>query len=170
MIQIVIANIINLLAGCCSIISTQGKNKRQIVFIEFIGSVLRIIMNFLVKSWSDMIAKIIKGVAQLLFLENKLNKRFFYLISLLYIIICITITYLSQDLRCLIAIIPSVLEFYSLLYSSTKKYRWYVVITKIFWTVNNIMFKLYAGIIFDFIIILAHLLKIGKKETLENKE
>lgn len=86
MIQIVIANIINLLAGCCSIISTQGKNKRQIVFIEFIGSVLRIIMNFLVKSWSDMIAKIIKGVAQLLFLKNKLNKRFFYLISLLYII------------------------------------------------------------------------------------
>lgn len=167
MIQVVIANIINLLAGCCSIISTQGRNKKQIVFIEFIGSVLRIIMNFLVKSWSDMVAKIIKGVAQLLFLENKLNKKFFYLISLLYIIICITITYLSQDLRCLVAIIPSIIEFYSLLYSSTKKYRWYVVITKIFWTLNNILFKLYAGIIFDFVIIIAHLLKIRKKQAVE---
>ena len=33
MIQIIIANIMNFLAGCCSIISTQGKNKKQIVFI-----------------------------------------------------------------------------------------------------------------------------------------
>jgi len=160
MIQILFANIINVLAGLFSIISTQGKNKKQIIFMQFISSILRIIMSFLVKSWSDMIAKIIKGLSQLLFLKNKLNKIIIYLISLLYIIICIIVTYLSNDCRCLVAIIPSVLEFYSLLDSSTKKYRWYVVITKIFWTINNIIFRLYTGIIFDIIIIIAHLFKI----------
>lgn len=168
MIEIVIANIVNLLAGSCSILSTQGKNKRQIIFIEFIGSIFRIIMNFLVKSWSDMIAKIIKALAQIFYLKNKLNKKLFYLISLLYIIICLVITYLSNDFRCLVAIIPSVLEFYALLDSSTKKYRWYVIITKIFWTINNIIFKLYAGIIFDAIIVIAHFIKIKNKSDSES--
>ena len=158
--QIIIANIISIFAGCCSILSTQGRNKKQIVLMEFIGTVLRVIMNFLAKSWSDLIAKIIKGIAQIFFLDNKLNKKIFYLISIAYIIVCLFVSYVSQDLRCLVAIIPSVMEFYALLDSTTKKYRWYIVITKIFWTVNNIMFKLYAGIIFDVIVICAHLVKI----------
>ena len=158
--QIVIANIISILAGCCSILSTQGRNKKQIVLMEFIGTVLRVVMNFLAKSWSDMIAKIIKGIAQIFFLDNKLNKKLFYLISIVYIIVCLFVTYISQDLRCLVAIIPSVMEFYALLDSTTKKYRWYIVITKVFGTLNNIMFKLYAGIIFDAIVICAHLIKI----------
>ena len=160
MMQIIIANIISVLAGCCSIISTQGKNKKQIIFMEFISSTLRIIMNFLAKSWSDMIAKILKASAQCFYLENKLNKKLVYLISLLYVVICLIVTYLSNDLRCLVAILPAVLEFYSLLDSSTKKYRWYVITTKIFWTINNIIFKLYVGIIFDTIVTIGHLLKI----------
>ena len=160
MMQIMIANIVNILAGCCCIISTQGKNKKQIVSLEFIGSLLRIIMNFIVKSWSDMVAKIIKVTVQFLFLGNKLTKKQFYFLSLLYIITCITITYLSKDLRCLVAILPSLIEFYALLDSSTKKYRGYIIITKIFWTINNIIFKLYAGIIFDAIVIITHSLKI----------
>ena len=108
----------------------------------------------------EIIAKIIKGFAQIFFLDNKLNKKIFYLISIAYIIVCFFVTYISQDFRCLVAIVPSVMEFYALLDSTTKKYRWYIVITKIFWTVNNIMFKLYAGIIFDVIVICAHLVKI----------
>lgn len=158
--QILIANVISVIAGFCSILSTQGRNKKQIVLMEFIGTVLRVVMNFLAKSWSDLIAKIIKGTAQIFFLDNKLNKKLFYLISIVYIIVCLFVTYISQDLRCLVAIIPSVMEFYALLDSTTKKYRWYIVITKVFWTVNNIMFKLYAGIIFDAIVIGAHLVKI----------
>ena len=158
--QIITANVISVIAGCCSILSTQGRNKKQIVLMEFIGTVLRVIMNFLAKSWSDLIAKIIKGFAQIFFLDNKLNKKIFYLISIAYIIVCFFVTYISQDFRCLVAIVPSVMEFYALLDSTTKKYRWYIVITKIFWTVNNIMFKLYAGIIFDVIVICAHLVKI----------
>ena len=159
-VQIIIANIINFLAGMCSITSVQGKNKKQIIFIEFLGTILRIISNFLVKSWSDLIAKIIKGTTQVIALKSKLNKTIFYLVSLIYISICLTVTYFSKDLRCLVAIIPSIMEFYSLLVSSTKKYRWYIVITKMFWIVNNILFQLYVGIIFDLITMIGHLLKI----------
>lgn len=166
MVQIVIiANIINFFAGISSILSTQGKNKNQIVFMEFIGSVLRIIGNILVKSWSDTIAKIIKSIAQYMSLKNKLNKSLFLIISLLYITICISITYILKDIRYLIAIIPSIIEFYSLLVSSTKDYRWYIVITKIFWTINNILFQLYVGILFDIIIVVGHLLKIKKSKN-----
>ena len=162
---VIIANFIFFLAGICSILSTQGKNKKQIVFIEFLGSILRIIGNILVKSWSDAIAKIIKSVTQFLSLGDKLNKKIFYIVSLLYTILCICITYFSSDLRCLIAIIPSIMEFYSLLVRSTKKYRSYIIITKIFWTINNIVFQLYIGIIFDIIVIIGHLLKLKKKNN-----
>jgi len=161
-VRILIANIVNLFAGICSISSVQGKNKKQIVFIEFIGTILRIISNLLVKGWTDAIAKIIKCFTQAVSLKNKLNKKIFYVVSTLYVILCLIITYLSKDLRCLIAIIPSVIELYSLLVSSTKKYRWYIVVTKIFWTINNILFKLYIGIVFDAIVIIGHLLKIKK--------
>jgi len=168
MIQIIIANIMNFLAGCCSIISTQGKNKKQIVFIEFIGSILRILTNILVRSWSDMIAKIIKSFAQILCLENKLKKNQFYIISLSYIVICSVVTYISKDLRCIIAIIPTLIEFYSLLVPSTKKYRYYTVITKLFWIINNLMFQLYIGIIFDAIVIVGHMIKINATKEINN--
>ena len=164
MIQTVAANILNLFAGFCSIISVEGKNKNQIVFIEFIGSILRIISNVLVRSWSDAIAKVIKSITQFLSLENKLNKSLFYLVSIIYIAICLVVTYLSKDLRCLVAIIPSVIEFYSLLVTSTKDYRWYRIITKIFWTINNIIFKLYVGIIFDLIIMVGDFIKIKREK------
>ena len=129
--EIFIANIINFISGMCSILSTQGKDKRQIVFIEFIGSILRILQAALVKSWSDAIAKAIKILAQVLSLKDKLAKKGFYILSIGYILVCISITYISKDLRCLVAIIPSVMEFYALLQPSTVKYRWYIIITKV---------------------------------------
>lgn len=162
MIQIVVANIVNFLAGLCSLLSVSGKTKKKIVKIEFIGSILRIISNVLVASWTDAIAKVIKSVAQWLCLDRKLNRNKFYVISGLYIILCIFITYMSKDFRCLVAVIPSVLEFYSLLVRSTKKYRWYIIITKVFWTINNLIFNLYVGIIFDAIIMIGHYLKLRK--------
>ena len=162
MIQIVIANIVNFIAGLCSLLSVSGKTKKKIVRIEFVGSILRIISNVLVRSWSDAIAKVIKGVAQGLCLGRKLNKRKFYVISFLYVVLCIFITYMSKDIRCLVAIVPSVLEFYSLLVRSTKKYRLYIIVTKVFWTINNLIFKLYVGIIFDVIIMIGHYLKVRK--------
>ncbi len=162
MIQIVIANIVNFVAGLCSLLSVSGKTKKKIVKIEFIGSILRIVSNVLVASWSDAIAKIIKSVAQGLCLGRKLNKNKFYIISGLYVILCVFITYISKDIRCLVAIIPSVLEFYSLLVRSTKKYRLYIIVTKLFWTINNLIFNLYVGIIFDVIIMIGHYLKVRK--------
>ena len=90
-VQIIIVNIINLIAGICSIISVQWKIKKQIVFIEFIGTTLRLINNFLVKSWSDLIAKIIKGITQVIDLKNKLNKSIFF-ISFIYTFACLNIS------------------------------------------------------------------------------
>ena len=164
MIEIIIANILNLISGSCSIISTQGKNKRQIVFVEFISTSLRIIQAFLVKGWSDLISKSIKLFTQTLSLKNKLNKKGFILLAISYIAVCLVITYISKDLRCLVAIIPSVLEYYSLLEESTKKYRIFVVITKILWIINNFIFQLYVGVIFDTIVILGHLFRLKKKK------
>ena len=162
-VRIVIANIVNLVAGICSILSVQGQGKQQIVFIEFIGTNLRIVSNLLVNGWTDALAKIIKWFTQVVSLKNKLNIKIFYLVATLYIMLCLTITYLSKDLRCLIAIVPSVIELYSLLVSSIKKYRWYIVLTKFFWILNNIVFKLYVGIVFDIIVVVGHILKIRKE-------
>lgn len=164
--NVVIANIINFFAGICSITSTQGRNKKQIVFREFIGSLLRIIGNFLVKSWSDFIAKIIKSIAQFLTIEKKITKPILIVLSCGYLCICLTVTYLTKDLRCLVAIIPSLMEFYSLLGNSTKKYRSYIIITKVFWTINNIIFQLYIGIIFDALVILGHFWKLRKSKKI----
>lgn len=164
MIQVVIANIINFLAGICIILSVNGKTKKKIVRMEFIGSILRIVGNVLVHSWSDAIAKVIKSFAQGLTLGRKLTKNKFYIISVSYVVLCLGVTFVSKDLRCLVAIIPSLMEFYSLLGRSTKKYRWYIIITKVFWTFNNLIFKLYVGIIFDVVIMLGHYYKIKKNK------
>ncbi len=164
MMTVILANIINFIAGLCSILSVKGKTKKKIVSVEFTGSILRIVGNSLVHSWTDAIAKVIKSIAQALCLNQKLNKKIFYIISVLYVMLCLFVTYISQDLRCLVAIIPSVLEFYSLLVKTTNKYRWYIIITKIFWTINNIIFKLYVGIIFDAIVIIGHAIKIKQSQ------
>ena len=76
-------------AGICSILSTQGKTKRQIFSIEFTGSLLRICSNLIVKSWSDVIAKVVKSIAQFFPLERKNNKSIFIKITTIYIIICL---------------------------------------------------------------------------------
>ena len=159
----IIANIIMFLAGICSILSTFGKRKNNIVFIEFFGTILRIVGNAIAKSWTDAISKVIKGIGQVLSLNNKFNKIILIIISSIFLIMSSIIIYLTKDMRYLVAIIPSLLEFYALLSTSTKEYRWYIVITKIFWTINNIIFCLYVGILFDALVIIGHMYKLKKK-------
>ena len=160
--QIVIANVINFFAGLCNVLSVNGKDKKQIVSIEFLSTILCVFSMFIVNSWSDVVAKIIKAIVQAFSLKDNLNNKVFYVLSFFYISICLYITYLTNDLRCLVAIIPSVLEFYALLGMSTKKYRFNILITKVFWVINNILFKLYVSIIFDVIVIVGHFMKIKK--------
>lgn len=162
--MVIIANIICLIGGTCNILATQGKNKKQIISIERIGSLFTMIGIGIQKSWSDVIGKIIKIYTQSLAIKNKLKKNNIYLIIFIYIFLCLTITYILKDIRYLIAIIPSTIEFYSYIGRSTKKYRRRIIITKIFWTINNIIFKLYIGIFFDIIVIIGHLSKINKKK------
>ena len=159
----IIANVIMFIAGICSILSIFGKRKKNIVFIEFFGTVLRIIGNTIAKSWTDAISKVIKGIGQSLSLKNKFNKTVLVIISIVFLIMSSIIIYLTNDMRYLVAIIPSLLEFYALLSKSTKEYRWYIVITKIFWTINNIIFRLYVGILFDALVIIGHMYKLNKK-------
>ena len=159
---IIISNIIIFCAGICSILSTQGKQKKNIIFIELIGTILRIIGNLLAQNFTDAIAKIIKGLTQFLSIKDKVNKKIIIIASCIYILISIIIVYISGDIKYIIAIIPSLLEFYALLSPSTKKYRWYIIITKVFWIINNFIFKLYAGILLDAIVISCHLFKLYK--------
>jgi hypothetical protein len=58
--MVIIANIICLIGGTCNILATQGKNKKQIISIERIGSLFTMIGIGIQKSWSDVIGKIIK--------------------------------------------------------------------------------------------------------------
>lgn len=164
---IIISNAIILGAGICSILSTQGKQKESIVFIEFLGTILRIIGNTLARNFTDAIAKIIKGISQFLSIKNKFNKASLTILSCIYIILALSVVYIFGDIKYIVAIIPSLLEFYALLTPSTKKYRWYIVTTKAFWILNNFIFKLYVGVIIDVIVIIGHLFKIRKKEEEE---
>ena len=161
---IIISNAIILGAGICSILSTQGKQKKNIVFIEFLGTILRIIGNALAKNFTDAIAKIIKGISQFLSIKNKFNKASLTILSCIYIILALSVVYIFGDIKYIVAIIPSLLEFYALLTPSTKKYRWYIVTTKTFWILNNLIFKLYVGVIIDIIVIICHLLKLYKNK------
>ena len=158
--NVVLANIIAFFAGICCVVSVFGKNKKQIVCVEFFSSLLIIISNTLVQGWSDALAKVVKALTQFLSLNNKLNKARLYIISFIYVFLCFGIIYITSDFRYLIAVVPSMMEFYSLLGRSAKKYRWYNIITKVFWTINNIVFKLYVGIFFDIIIVMGHFYKI----------
>ena len=165
MLNVIIANILNFIAGICSVLSVGGRTKKKIVRVEFLGSVIRIISNALVCNWSDSIGKVIKGFAQKMCLNNKLNKSNCLIISLIYLLLCLGVVYFSKDKRCLFAILPSILEFYALLVKSARKYRLSIIVVKILWTVNNIVFKLYVGIIFDIMIVFGHYLKVNKSKA-----
>ncbi len=162
--EYVIANIIMFIAGICSILSTYGKKKNNIVSIEFLGTILRIVANTLAKSWTDAISKVLRLISEYLSLKNKFNKIVLVIVSIIFITLSTIIIYLTKDIRYFVAIIPSLLEFYALHTSSTKKYRWYIIITKVLWTINNIAFKLYTSILFDIIVIIGHLYQLHKKK------
>lgn len=163
--NVVIANIINFIASIFSIFSTSQKKKKQIVAFEALSSFLRIVQCILVFGWTELIAKVIKLLAQISTLRGIYNKRTFYIVSMLYLITSIIIVYYTQNLKLIVAIIPSILELYALLKKSVKKYRSYIIITKVLWTINNIIFKLYVGIIFDALVILGHTLNLKSKKS-----
>lgn len=160
---LLVVNVLAFLAGIISIISTYGKTKKQIVICETVCSILRVILNSLAKSFSDAISKVIKIIAQITTIKDKYNKKLFIIISIIYTSLCLFIVYLTKDYRCLIAIIPANMEFYSLLKKEVKTYRTYIIISKILWTINNIFFKIYVAIIFDMLVILGHLFNGRKK-------
>ncbi|MBQ9298347.1 MAG: YgjV family protein [Clostridia bacterium] len=166
---IIMANIIMFSAGICSILSTQGKQKKNIVFVEFLGTILRIIGNVLAKNWTDAIAKIIKGITQFLSIKNKFNKNSLIVLSCIYTVLSLMVVYIFGDIKYLVAIIPSLLEFYALISPSTRKYRWFIITTKTFWIINNFIFKLYVGVLFDVTVIICHLLKLYKSTSVRDK-
>lgn len=161
--KLLIINILAFIAGILSILSTYRKTKKQIVIYEALVTIFRIVLNTLAKSWSDVISKIIKFLAQITTLKDKYNKKHFIIISILYLIICLYITYLVNDLRCLLAIIPAIMEFYSLLKKEVKTYRIYIIISKVFWTINNIAFGVYIAIVFDLFVVIGHIINKNKK-------
>ena len=90
---VIIANIIGLMAGICSVLSVRGKTKKEIVSMEFFATILRLVCNSMVKNWSDVISKIIKFISQLCVLKNKFTKTMFLVMSLLYMVLCLTVTF-----------------------------------------------------------------------------
>ena len=146
------------------ILSSWGKNKKQILILQTLSFIFKGFHYFLLGGMSGFLTSIISAFRNLIFYKLKNGK----IISLAFILIYLIIGYFTcQNIFSLIPVIANI--FYTAIINKNQEsyLRFGLIITSILWLIYNFYLSSYSGIIIQIINLLSNvlaLLKLDKKK------
>lgn len=147
--EIIIAQVVGILAITFFTLSPQQKSKRKILVFQLISSVLYALQYFILSAFSAGIINIIGAVKEFCFyLYAKKEKDIPVKILLIYIIVVIISGILTYtDIFSVMPILLTILSTYGIWQKNLKKYRILVVVATIFWIIYNLVVGAYVNVI-----------------------
>lgn len=158
MIYIVIANIIALIASVLMVYSGIVKEKKKIIYVQTIQTLLLVLSNLILGGFTGAIINALSVVRNVLCYKNKLGKK--EIIILITLSVALSLIFNNLGFIGLLPIISTVI--YILLMNTTNvvKFKVLIIVTMVPWLIYDIAIKSYTSAVFDFINIVANIIAV----------
>ena len=163
--NIIIGNIIALIASILMVYSGIIKKKEKIVYIQTVQIMMSVLSNVVLGGKTGAIINALNCLRNILYSKNKLHKKERIIIIILAIILSLSFNNLG-----LIGILPLISTIaYTMLMNikDIRKFKLLNIFTMTMWLIYDISIKSYTAAIFDFLNIIANFIaiyQISRKE------
>lgn len=173
MINIIIGNIIALIASILMVISGLQKKKKTILFIQIIQITLSVISNIVLGGYTGAIINAISCIRDILCYKDKLGTK--EKIFIIILAIGLTITFNNLSLIGLLPLIATIVYISFMNIKDVVKFKFLVIFSMIMWLVYDLYIKSYTSGIFDFLSIVANIIAIyqlqkNNKKKIDNND
>lgn len=170
MIQIIIGNIIALIASILMVYSGIIKQKKKILYVQTVQIGMSVASNIVLGGVVGAIINALSCVRNILCYKDKLGLKEKIIITILATILSIAFNNLG-----IIGILPLISTIVYLWLMNLKdviKFKFLIIFTMILWLIYDICIKSYSSAVFDFLNVVANVISIYqikcKKEKLKN--
>ena len=167
MTQVVIGNIIALIASILMVLAGLQKKKKKILFIQIIQIALSVISNLVLGGYTGAIINALSCVRDILCYKDKMGTKE----KIIIIILAVGLSLAFNNLGW-IGLLPLIATVVYILFMSTKdvvKFKLLIIFSMIMWLLYDLYIKSYTSSAFDFASIIANLFAIWQikrhKET-----
>lgn len=169
MVQIVVGNIIALIASILMVIAGLQKKKKKILFIQIIQIALSIVSNIVLGGYTGAIINAVSCVRDILCYKDKIGNKE----KIIIIILAVGLSLIFNNLGW-IGLLPVVATVVYIIFMNTKnvvKFKCLIIFSMIMWLVYDIYIKSYTSGIFDFMSVIANLIAIWqiKKSNIKKR-
>ena len=173
MTNIIIGNIIALIASILMVISGLQKKKKTILFIQIIQIALSVISNIVLGGYTGAIINAISCIRDILCYKDKLGTK--EKIFIIILAIGLTITFNNLSLIGLLPLIATIVYISFMNIKDVVKFKFLVIFSMIMWLVYDLYIKSYTSGIFDFLSIVANIIAIyqlqkNNKKKIDNND
>ncbi len=165
--QIIIGNIVALIASLIMVYSGLIKQKKKIIYTQTIQIGLYILSNLILGGITGAIINALSFVRNVLCYKDKLGKKEKVIITILAVVLSLAFNNLG-----IIGILPLISTIVYLWLMSIKdvvKFKYLTIFTMILWLVYDVYIKSYSSAVFDFMNIIANIVTIIRLKNNENK-
>ncbi len=169
--NIVIGNIIALIASILMVIAGLQKTKKKILIVQIIQIGLSVVSNLVLGGYTGAIINALSCIRDILCYKNKLGKKEKGILILLSVGLSITFNNLG-----IIGWLPVIATTVYIIFMSTKnviKFKILIIASMIMWLTYDLYIKSYTSGVFDILSVIANIIAIiqikAKLKTKNNK-
>ena len=156
--QIVIGNVVALIASIIMVYTGYIKNKNRIIFVQTIQIILMVISNLILGGLTGAISNIVGCIRNILCYKDKLNK----VAKIILIVVAIILSFSFNNLGILglLPLISTVTYIVLMDIKDVVKFKYLIIFTMILWFVFDLYIKSYTSACFDFMTLVVSVISI----------
>lgn len=158
MVQIVIGNIIALIASILMVLAGFQKKKKKILLIQIIQIALSVISNLVLGGYTGAIINAVSCVRDILCYKEKIGDKE----KIIIIILAVGLSLIFNNLGW-IGLLPVVATVVYIIFMNTKdvvRFKILIIFSMIMWLIYDVYIKSYTSGVFDFMSVIANLIAI----------
>lgn len=158
MTQVVIGNIIALIASILMVLAGLQKKKKKILFIQIIQIALSVISNLILGGYTGAIINALSCVRDILCYKDKMGTKE----KIIIIILAVGLSLAFNNLGW-IGLLPLIATVVYILFMNTKdvvKFKLLIIFSMVMWLIYDLYIKSYTSGVFDFMSVIANIVAI----------
>lgn len=166
MVNIIIGNIIALIASILMVYSGMLKQKKKILHFQTVQIGLSVISNIVLGGITGAIINVLSLIRNILCYKDKLGLKEKIVITILATIL--TLKFNNLGYIGLLPLISTVSYVWLMNIKDVKKFKWLIVFTMLMWLIYDVVIKSYTSAIFDFMNIVANIVTLFQIKSVKN--
>ena len=166
MVNIIIGNIIALIASILMVYSGMLKQKKKILHFQTVQIGLSVISNIVLGGITGAIINALSLIRNILCYKDKLGLEEKIVITILATIL--TLKFNNLGYIGLLPLISTVSYVWLMNIKDVKKFKWLIVFTMLMWFIYDVVIKSYTSAIFDFMNIVANIVTLFQIKSVKN--